>query len=252
MGLCDGADGLIIKTIEKEYQKVLVAKDKIDVAMAIVDGKLGVLGALPPESLPSIPSDASTKAAIDTAKEGAQTSLDQYTCVSSLTGSCLGGAVGGLSDLIKDTSDFLTGAIDELKGLVTIPDDIFDISDALDVVKKLIKSTGIDKLIKSIVDKVGCVAVGNPVIDDIVDDLSTITVELGLNPDGTYEDTTFEDFFGAKVDAIGGFPSDFKQNMKDVTKNLGDMSKDLDESAKTNAKALKKSTSKLKVSLDMF
>ncbi len=188
---------------------------------------------------------------ISDAKATVDSQFDGVDCVSDLAGSCLDGAVKGLTDTVGDVESLAQSAVDELNNLVSLPQELVDVSDVFKVLEKTIKSTGIDKLIKTITDKSGCLS-GNATLDSILNDLSTITSELGLNPDGTFDETTFESFVDDKLTNVAGLPTSYKDDFKSSTTKINDMKNQVQDNAKSRLKTAKKSVSKLKVPSSIF
>lgn len=237
-------DGAINKEILNDYNKLNSTKKKVYDILGKIDNETTAIGNLPSDAFDGLVNSGSVSIAITNAKDAIDIATGITECVDSLDGDCLGGAIGGLTGLIKDTTGFVSDALNAISDAIDLPTEILNLTQFVSQLRRAFGDGGIDRLLGNILTKLGCVGDKNQQLQDIESDINTIISDFGLNVDGSYNDSTFDSIIDKKLESVANIPSNYKNTVKLNTKRIGQMTNDVQENAKSNLQAVKTNAKK--------
>lgn len=167
--------------------KMAVKLAKLNVAKSSMEDQLlgvgDIVSTINGQSLPNLPSinDISNKSSV--IESGVMDKITELDQVDSLSGSCLGGAVGAVYSISKNSFGFVEDSLDLFSGVTDMPSQMFDIFKLYGKTQQFIASLGIDKLISDMNDRLGCLS-DSSMISDIQSEMNNITNDMGLDSSG--------------------------------------------------------------------
>lgn len=249
--ITDNTDGAINK-IAAQMAEVRKMAGSFESTIAAADQFLGEMDTELPLGLPSLNDIDSKLADIDNSVRDVTADIVD---VAGIGGSCLAPAVNALISMKKDAYGIVEEGMLGLQTLVGLPQDMINLYGIFNQAKVLLGNLGIQELIASIYDGLGCLA-DSSLLDDVTNELSGIQNQLGLDSTGQIDSTAYSMVMNDKLSTVPGLDPEYQAYLNDGMNRIADASHSISETTKETMKTsvtnIQNSAPKVTVPSDLF